>query len=121
MMKNSFARSFSLKIEVSNGEILDKVSILKIKLERTTDVQKLSEFHHAVKALRATNEKLWDVEDALRSKEKAKYPFTGRCSRTHDPPSPLHAHRASRAAFLASLAIRGSFFSILKYKGLVRA
>ena len=78
-----------MKIEVSNGEILDKVSILEIKLERITDAQKLSniknewdalqnavkiiaglanpkeEFHKAVKALRATNEALLDVEDAL--------------------------------------------------------
>ena len=85
-----------MKIEVSNGEILDKVSILEIKLERITDAQKLSniknewdalqnavkiiaglanpkeEFHQAVKALRATNEALWDVEDALRLNEKAK-------------------------------------------------
>jgi len=85
-----------LKIEVSNGEILDKVSILEIKLERITDAQKLSniqnewdalqnavriiaglanpkeEFHQAVKALRATNEALWDVEDALRLNEKTK-------------------------------------------------
>ena len=85
-----------MKIEVSNGEILDKVSILEIKLERITDVQKLSniknewdalqnavkiiaglanpkeEFHQAVKALRATNEALWDVEDALRLNEKTK-------------------------------------------------
>ena len=83
-----------MKIEVSNGEILDKVSILEIKLERITDAQKLSniqnewdalqnavkiiaglanpkeEFHQAVKALRATNEALWDVEDALRLNEK---------------------------------------------------
>ncbi|MDA9217822.1 DUF6165 family protein [Schleiferiaceae bacterium] len=85
-----------MKIEVSNGEILDKVSILEIKLDRITDVQKLSniqnewdalqnavevisglakpkeEFSQAVKALRATNEELWDVEDDLRLKEKAK-------------------------------------------------
>ena len=85
-----------MKIEVSNGEILDKVSILEIKLERITDVQKLSniqnewdalqnavkiiaglanpkeEFHQAVNALRATNEALWDVEDALRLNEKTK-------------------------------------------------
>ena len=85
-----------MKIEVSNGEILDKVSILEIKLERITDVQKLSniqnewdalqnavkiitglanpkeDFHQAVKALRATNEALWDVEDALRLNEKTK-------------------------------------------------
>ena len=85
-----------MKIEVSNGEILDKVSILEIKLERISDVQKLSniqnewdalqnavkiitglsnpkeDFHQAVKALRATNEALWDVEDALRLNEKTK-------------------------------------------------
>ena len=85
-----------MKIEVSNGVILDKVSILEIKLERITDAQKLSniknewdalqnavkiiaglanpkeEFHQAVKALRATNEALWDVEDALRLNEKTK-------------------------------------------------
>ena len=85
-----------MKIEVSNGEILDKVSILEIKLERITDAQKLSniqnewhalqnavkiiaglanpkeEFHQAVNALRATNEALWDVEDALRLNEKTK-------------------------------------------------
>ena len=85
-----------MKIEVSNGEILDKVSILEIKLERITDAQKLSniknewdalqnavkiiaglanpkeEFHQAVKALRATNEALWAVEDALRLNEKTK-------------------------------------------------
>jgi len=30
------------------------------------------EFHQAVKALRATNEALWDVEDALRLNEKTK-------------------------------------------------
>ena len=85
-----------MKIEVSNGEILDKVSILEIKLDRISDVQKLSniqnewdalqnavkiitglsnpkeDFHQAVKALRATNEALWDVEDALRLNEKTK-------------------------------------------------
>lgn len=85
-----------MKIEVSNGEILDKVSILAIKLERITDVEKrlnvqnewdalqeavqritslanpLDEFNKAVAGLRATNEALWDVEDALRLKEKAK-------------------------------------------------
>jgi len=85
-----------LKIEVSNGEILDKVSILEIKLERISDVQKLSniqnewdalqnavkiitglanpkeEFHQAVKELRTTNEDPREVEDAYRSKEKAK-------------------------------------------------
>ena len=85
-----------MKIEVSNGEILDKVSILEIKLERIKDVEKLrnirnerdaledavqliaaaaksaEKYSAALVALRSTNEALWDVEDALRLKEKAK-------------------------------------------------
>ena len=85
-----------MKIEVSNGEILDKVSILEIKLERIKDVEKLrnirkernaledavqliaaaaksaEEYSAALVALRSTNEALWDVEDALRLKEKVK-------------------------------------------------
>lgn len=85
-----------MKIEVSNGEILDKVSILEIKLERIKDVEKLRNIRNernaledavqliaaaakssekysiALVALRSTNEALWDVEDALRLKEKVK-------------------------------------------------
>jgi protein subunit release factor A len=85
-----------LKIEVSNGEILDKVSILEIKLERILDLEKvrnirkeyaalqnavqhiealvsnLEEYSQATAELRSTNEALWDVEDALRLKEKAR-------------------------------------------------
>ena len=85
-----------MKIEVSNGEILDKVSILEIKLERIKDVEKLrnirkernaledavqliaavaksaEKYSAALVALRSTNEALWDVEDALRLKEKVK-------------------------------------------------
>ena len=40
-----------MKIEVSNGEILDKVSILEIKLERISDVQKLSNIQNEWDAL----------------------------------------------------------------------
>jgi predicted nucleic acid-binding Zn-ribbon protein len=85
-----------LKIEVSNGEILDKVSILEIKLERILDLEKvrnirkeyaalqnavqhiealvsnLEDYSQATAELRSTNEALWDVEDALRLKEKAR-------------------------------------------------
>ena len=85
-----------MKIEVSNGEILDKVSILEIKLERILDLEKvrnirkeyaalqnavqhietlvsnLEEYSQATAELRSTNEALWDVEDALRLKEKAR-------------------------------------------------
>ncbi|MCH9810151.1 MAG: hypothetical protein K0U22_02960 [Bacteroidetes bacterium] len=83
-------------MEVSNGEILDKVSILEIKLERILDLEKvrnirkeyaalqnavqhiealvsnLEEYSQATAELRSTNEALWDVEDALRLKEKAR-------------------------------------------------
>ncbi|MDG1527116.1 MAG: DUF6165 family protein [Schleiferiaceae bacterium] len=85
-----------MKIEVSNGEILDKVSILEIKLERILDLEKvrnirkeyaalqnavqhiealvsnLEEYSQATAELRSTNEALWDVEDSLRLKEKAR-------------------------------------------------
>ena len=85
-----------MKIEVSNGEILDKVSILEIKLERILDLEKvqnirkeyaalqnavqyiealvsnMEEYSQATVELRSTNEALWDVEDALRLKEKAR-------------------------------------------------
>lgn len=85
-----------MKIEVSNGEILDKLSILEIKLERILDLEKvrnirkeyaalqnavqhiealvsnLEEYSQATAELRSTNEALWDVEDALRLKEKAR-------------------------------------------------
>lgn len=85
-----------MKIEVSNGEILDKVSILEIKSERILDLEKvrnirkeyaalqnavqhietlvsnLEEYSQATAELRSTNEALWDVEDALRLKEKAR-------------------------------------------------
>jgi hypothetical protein len=81
-----------MKIEVPNGEIIDKLSILSIKLERVTDVDKLSSiqreynellvatteiFHMDPKTdndyqeLRQINQKIWDVEESVRAKEES--------------------------------------------------
>lgn len=77
-----------MKIEVSNGEIADKFSILLIKSERIKNNVKLSnvqkelqtlrpvfesivDFHHPLfVSLKRINEQLWDIEDAIRHKEK---------------------------------------------------
>lgn len=77
---------------VSLGELLDKLTILEIKLERITDPDKLAniakerdaladvcsrdvepsqDLDHLVEELQTVNETLWDVEDALRDLERA--------------------------------------------------
>jgi hypothetical protein len=79
-----------MKIEVSVGEIVDKLSILKIKTNNITDSQKLEnvtkEHNYLYKIvfselkiseedffnLVLINEKLWDIEDKLRDKERDK-------------------------------------------------
>ncbi len=79
-----------MKIEVSNGEIIDKLTIIEIKLERITDEEKLvnlrKEFEvlseaanqiishedELYKALYDINCKLWDIEDKIRDLEKNK-------------------------------------------------
>jgi predicted RNA-binding protein with EMAP domain len=79
-----------MKIEVANGEIIDKHTILVIKSERITDAEKLafvkremealsvgvkyvynsvddaSTVHDLAEKLKKINEQLWDVEDELR-------------------------------------------------------
>ena len=79
-----------MKIEVSVGEIVDKLSILKIKTNNITDSQKLEnvtkEYNYLYEIvfnelkiseddffnLVLINEKLWDIEDKLRDKERDK-------------------------------------------------
>ena len=83
-----------MKIEVSNGEILDKITILVIKSKMITDPTKLKNINteldelkpfldvvgyesnttvnSLVKELESVNEKLWNVEDKLRDKERSK-------------------------------------------------
>ena len=79
-----------MKIEVSVGEVLDKLSILQIKLERINDPAKLENVkteHDALvealelaglsmesedfRDLKAVNQRLWEIEDLIRKKEKA--------------------------------------------------
>lgn len=83
----------SVEIEVSYGELVDKITILEIKFERITDAAKLQNIQHELailtqawinsgvdleavaeerRALKIINEKLWDIEDETRRKEAAK-------------------------------------------------
>ena len=79
-----------MKIEVSIGEIVDKLSILKIKTENITDKLKLDnvvkEYEYLLgvvendlnistesdlyKELLSINKKLWVIEDDIRDKER---------------------------------------------------
>jgi predicted nucleic acid-binding Zn-ribbon protein len=79
-----------MKIEVSNGEIIDKLTILQIKLERIKDQAKLinlqkeydelsksasslmSTSDELYKSLYAVNNELWDIEDRIRDLERKK-------------------------------------------------
>lgn len=83
----------SIQIEISVGELLDKITILQIKSERITDGEKLNNvkkelqvlqgqwelsvyikinLDSSVDALKKVNEKLWDIEDQIRDKESQK-------------------------------------------------
>ena len=78
-----------MKIEISNGDLVDKVSILEIKLARITQSAKLANVEKeytllrrhmislgidnrskAFRALKAVNVALWEVEDQLRRLEQ---------------------------------------------------
>jgi Family of unknown function (DUF6165) len=79
-----------MKIEVSNGEIIDKLTIIEIKLERIKDKVKLvnlqkeyNELFEAsssiirtsdplYKSLYDVNCELWDIEDHIRDLERKK-------------------------------------------------
>jgi chaperonin cofactor prefoldin len=82
-----------LLIPVSPGELLDKLSILEIKLERIDDQGKLinvrrehellsrvwresglndGEIDALRRRLREVNESLWEIEDAIRDEEREK-------------------------------------------------
>ena len=83
----------SLKIDVSVGEIMDKLTILEIKAEKITDEAKLAnirkerdsllpvidqpayqtdEVRRLTAALKEINLKLWTIEDDIRLKEAKK-------------------------------------------------
>jgi hypothetical protein len=79
-----------MKIEVSNGEIIDKLTIIQIKLERIKDKAKQvnlrKEYEELIKdtasvlstedtlyrSLYDVNCELWDIEDHIRDLEKMK-------------------------------------------------
>lgn len=81
-----------MKVEISDGELLDKLSILKIKATFIGDPKKLENVNNEIEVLSPlctdllcsleisdlyeqlifVNTKLWEVEDQLRIKEKDK-------------------------------------------------
>jgi hypothetical protein len=82
----------SIKIDVSFGELLDKLTILEIKFERIDDEKKIANIKRELEVLTNTwitsgvdvasvdnerielkhiNESLWDIEDAIRRQEAA--------------------------------------------------
>ncbi|MBJ6979600.1 DUF6165 family protein [Luteimonas sp. MC1895] len=81
-----------ITVPVSFGELLDKISILQIKSERMSDEAKLANVRRELSALektwmahpaaggdivrlraelKAVNERLWEIEDEVRLKERA--------------------------------------------------
>lgn len=79
-----------MKIEVSNGEIVDKLTILLIKHEKIKDQQKLKNIKKEIEVIGEVsdsivcrdskeflrllniNKELWIIEDAIREKERRK-------------------------------------------------
>jgi len=83
-----------MKVEESTGEVLDKISILEIKLLNIKDKEKVKNIYNELYTLNpyfqdlldeygldiknlytrisSINKKLWDIEDAIREKEAAK-------------------------------------------------
>jgi hypothetical protein len=81
-----------MKVEISNGELLDKFSILEIKMGNITDPAKLTNIENEYKELtsdctdllrnstipslyaelKSINQKLWVVEDDIRECERSK-------------------------------------------------
>ncbi len=81
-----------IRVPVSPGELLDKITILRIKSKRMSDPQKLANVRLELRALEDTwggsayaksdievdvsallkvNERLWVIEDDIRDKERA--------------------------------------------------
>jgi hypothetical protein len=82
-----------ISVPISYGELIDKITILEIKSERIRDAAKLANVRTELDllaktwsanpashgdiaverdALKRVNEALWDIEDRIRLKEKAK-------------------------------------------------
>lgn len=82
-----------IHVPVSPGEVLDKITILEIKSERIDDPEKVANVKRELELLQTTwqqsvnvddtvkrihaemkaiNEELWEIEDDIRDKEKAR-------------------------------------------------
>jgi hypothetical protein len=81
-----------MKVEISNGELVDKLTILEIKEERILDKAKLQNIKNEIdellplykkilesknisylfEQLMMVNLHLWDIEDSIREKERRK-------------------------------------------------
>jgi hypothetical protein len=82
-----------IKVPISPGELLDKITILRIKSQRMSDPKKVqnvrleldalqdtwansiysaADIDAEIEALTAVNERLWVIEDDIRDKERAK-------------------------------------------------
>jgi hypothetical protein len=87
------ARMKDILVPISPGELLDKITILRIKSARMRDATKLAnvrlelellektwrdsgcatpEVSADEQALQAVNERLWDIEDRIRDQERAR-------------------------------------------------
>ena len=83
----------NIKVPTSPGELLDKITILEIKMEQISDAEKLKHIEYELaqltqiwnehfnnnedlnllkKELRETNTNMWDIEDNIRIKESKK-------------------------------------------------
>ena len=83
----------TINVELSYGEMLDKITILQIKSERISDAAKVAnvnkelgllnnlwqadekssvDISNEFTVLKEINEKIWDIEDDIRDKERAK-------------------------------------------------
>jgi len=84
--------NIEIKVPISPGELIDKITILRIKSQRMNDPQKLhnvrlelealqgtwsgsafagSDIEADIDALMTVNERLWVIEDDIRDKERA--------------------------------------------------
>jgi len=82
----------TIAIEISPGELIDKITILEIKFERIADAAKLANVRYELgllsaaragllvdsaeldrleRELKSVNEKLWEIEDDIRACEAA--------------------------------------------------
>jgi len=78
-----------MQVEISNGELVDKITILSLKLSHIADESKaknikkeydslvgplmdigMDEYSYLYRELWKVNQELWDIEDGIREKER---------------------------------------------------